>query len=560
MVGLVLPQAAKGQFSSGPSQNFESSLPSTGINRTLGTGTYTSAGRFVGGQSPVGSLVGATSLQIDLQLYLSGTGRDIGGLLPGPGLGPLVGLKLRTIDSLNFDKRARLAKLRETTLALAERIRQTEQSGAGQVSVGFRQFMFPLPLADRTPSSYGFFSQVDLAGGAGVGPEVFLTPFTQEVQESLGDKKYLDAVQAMLFNRALPEGVTLDPFYDTQLSALANFLFSNGRYAAAAQVWGVLADRDPTNTLAVRGQAIALLGSGQMKKAAALFRRSLTMTQGWPDRTRIIGSNLADIFPNARDVAGIREELQAQLAKQPDDADLEFVAAFVDLLRGEVPAAQGALEKLAATDDVARGLLSAVKGGRVAESVKHAAPSALRTAALEVTGFEEPGMTPEARDRLAKVLQVGPSTFDDYMRVGDFRFFMGDFTKAGEAYRAAHKAKPNDPFAQFAQVHVAFANGEYQLASGYLRSALTTEPNWGLYDFRIQEFYGDPDEFKHQLKELERQVQLRPRNSDGRFLLAYIYYFSGRYADAADLLAQLVRVDPNFTEANYFLRLARLQG
>jgi hypothetical protein len=45
-----------------------------------------------------------------------------------------------------------------------------------------------------------------------------------------------------------------------------------------------------------------------------------------------------------------------------------------------------------------------------------------------------------------------------------------------------------------------------------------------------------------------------------KFLLAYIYYFSGRFADATDLLAACLRADPKFQEANYFLRLARLQG
>ena len=481
-------------------------------------------------------------------------------MLPGPGLGPLVGLKFRTIDSLNFDKRARLSKLRETTLALAERIKQADQASIGQISLGFRQFMFPLPLADRVPSGYGFFSQVDLAGSGGVGADVFLTPFTQEVQESLGDKKYLDAVQAMLLNRTLPEGMAIDQFYDTQLAALANFLFSNGRFAAAAQVWGVLAERDPTNPLPARGLAISLLGSGQMKKAAAEIRRSLAMTQGWPEKTRLLGSNLADVFPSARDVTGIREELQAQLAKQPDDADLVFVAAFVDLFRGNLAEAEGRLATLAGSDEAARGLLAVIKAGRVADSVKHAAPSALRAAALETTGLEEAALSPEARSRLVTILQAGPSTYQDYMRLGDFRFFMGDFTRAGEAYRAAHKAKPEDAFAVFAQCHAAFANGEYRVAAGYLRSAMAAEPNWGLYDFHLQEFYGEIDDYRRQVKELQRQVEVRPNQAETRFLLAYIYYFSGRYADAADLLSELVRQDPKFTEANYFLRLARLQG
>jgi tetratricopeptide (TPR) repeat protein len=94
----------------------------------------------------------------------------------------------------------------------------------------------------------------------------------------------------------------------------------------------------------------------------------------------------------------------------------------------------------------------------------------------------------------------------------------------------------------------------------YLKSALAIETNWGLYEFRLQEFYGDAGEYQRHLKGLERQVDLRPRLADMKFLLAYIYYFSGRYADASSLLAEVVRMDPKFEQANYFLRLARLQG
>jgi tetratricopeptide (TPR) repeat protein len=542
-----------------PSQNFTTNLPSYGINRTL-EGGYSTADRFLGKQSPTGgSFVSPFSLEINLMRDTQAA-PNWGALSPGPGLGPLVNLKFRTIDSLNFDKRARFAKLRETTLALAERVRQMDQASVGQVNIGFRQFMFPLPLTDQPQPGYGFFSQVDLVGNGGADPEAFLAPFTQEVQQSLGEKKFLEAVQAMLFNRAMPEGLAIDQFYDTQLAALANFLFSNGRFAAAAQAWGILAGRDPSSAVASRGLAISLLGSGQMKKAAVEIRRSLALVRGWPAKVRIVGSNLADVFPNAQDVVGIREELLAQLAKQPDDADLNLVAAYLDLFQGRLAEAQTLLDKLAATDETARGLAEIVKAGRITASVKQPAPSAFRQAVADVTGLEEPPLSPEARDRLVVVLQTGAKSYEDYMRLGDFRFFMGDYTQASEAYRAAHKAKPQDPFALFAMGHASFANGEYKLAAGYLRSAMSLETNWGLYDFHLQEFYGNAAEYRQQVKELERKVQLRPQSMDAKFLLAYVYYFSGRYSDAADLLTEIAKQDPKFEQANTLLRLARLQG
>jgi tetratricopeptide (TPR) repeat protein len=543
----------------GPSQTFMTNLPSYGINKTLGGG-YSTVDRFLGGAGRGAGDVSLYSFGIErnlmLETYRAFTFSD---MAVGPGLGPLVDLRVRTIDALHFDKRARFAKLRETTLALAERIRQTDEASLSQVSLSFRQFMFPMPLQDAPGLGYGFFSRLDLVGAGSTKSEALVKPFTEEVQQSLGDKRFLDATQALLFNQPLPQGMQIDQFYDPQLAAMANFLFNNGRYAAAAQAWQVLIDRDPASPTASRGLALCLLATGQAKKAAAEIRRSLALAEGWPDKVSIVGSNLQDVFPSSRDLVGMRDELATQLAKQPDDADLNLVMGFVDLFHGQRPSAEERLAKAAATDPAALHLLALLKGGAVADSINRPAQSALKRAAEELTGLEEPAMTPEARAKLVVALKAGGG-YEDLMRVGDFRFFMGDFTQAGEAYRAAHKARPQDAFALFALVHSCFANGEYRQAVRYMEDALAREPNWGLYEFRLQEFYGDRDEYRRHLRDLQRQVEIRPRLVESKFLLAYIYYFSGRYADAADLLAEILRLDPNFQKADYFLRLARLQG
>lgn len=545
----------------GPSTSFLSNLPSQRINSTLGNvGEFTTPGRFFSRPSGAGtSYLASPNIEVNLMLstYRPASLGDRGG---GPGLGPLVELKFRSIDSLSFDKRARFSKLHETTLALAEKIREADQAGPGQVGVGFRQFMFPLPLQDQPALGYGFFSRLDLVGAGAVSPEAFLSPFTQEVQQSLGEKRFLDAAQALLFGRPLPEGVALDQFYDPQLAALGNFQFNRSRYAAAQQAWEILVQRNAASATASRGLALCLLATGQTQKAAAEVRRSLTLMPGWPEKTRIVGSNFNDVFPGAKDITGIRDELQAQLAKAPETTDLNFLMAFLDLFQGNLAAAQERLGKAAAADPVAKALLAVIDRGGVADSVKRPAEAALRRAAAEWTGLEEPALGPQARAQLMAALKAGPTTYQDYMRVGDFRFFMGDFTLAGEAYRAAHKLKPDDPFALFAMAHACYANGEYRQAVRNLEAALALEPNWGLYEFRLQEFYGDRAEYERHLKDVESQAQLRPRAADMKFLLAYVYYFSGRYADAADVLAQVLELDPNFAGANYFLRLARLQG
>ena len=544
----------------GPSQSFGSMLPSTHINRTLGTNVgFTTSDRFFNRPSP-GQASYLASAGVEISLMREGwTNAGIGELAPG--FAPLSLTRVRTIDSMNFEKRGRFAKLRETTLALEERLRESQQASLGPVALSFKRFMFPFPLADQPEIGYGFFSRLDVVGGGTVRPEAFLAPFTADVQQSLGENRFLDLTQALLTTgRPAPGGMKMEECYDPQAAALGNYLFTNGRYAPAAAAWTLLTQRDPTNATARRAVGLCLLAGRQMKRAAADLRQSLTMAQGWPAKTRITGSNLQDVFPASRDLADVRAEVEAQLAKQPDDADLNFLEAFLDLFQGRWPAAEERLTKLAGADAVAKGLLGIIKAGAVAETVRRPADTMVRRLAEELTGLEEQPLSPEAREQLIGALRSGPTTYQDCMRIGDFRFFMGDFQLAGESYRAAHKAKPKDAFALFAMSHAAFANAEYRQAIRYLEDALAMEPNWGLYEFRLQEFYGDPKEFERQLKNLERQVELRSQSAESKFLLAYVYYFSGRYADAGSLLAQVLRLEPAFKKADYFLRLAKLQG
>lgn len=316
-----------------------------------------------------------------------------------------MGLKVRTLDSLSFDKRIRFAKLRETSMALIERIRESDSATAEQLSLGFRQFMFPFPIQQRKDLGYGFFSRMDLVGGGTVAPEAFLATFTDEVQQSLGTKEFLDVTQAMVLDRPVPEGLALDRLYDTQLAALGNYLFNNGRYKTAASVWAILAGRDETSSVAHRATALCLFGAGQLKRAADEARASLKTAPGWPDALQVTGSNWQDVFRNSRDLAEARAELEAQLALKPDDPDLDFLLGYADVFQGKWTAAAQRLSRLADTDEAARTLAKALKDKAVAETVERPAVEVVRGVLEQMTGLEEPLMGVEERRELAGALR-----------------------------------------------------------------------------------------------------------------------------------------------------------
>ena len=434
----------------GPSQSFVSDLPSGSINRTLGGNTqFFSASDLARRVSPqAASLLGARGVEVSLRraTYRPVTYRDL-----APGIKPSGEMVVRSIGSLDFKKRGRFSRLKETVLALAERARKNEDLSVEQITFGFRAFMHPFLLVDQPKVGYGFFSRVDLVGGGTVDPAVFLDPFTEDVQKSLGEQKFLDVMEPLLANRPPPEGVDLEGLYDSQLSALGNYLFNNARYQWAGDAWKTLAGRDPTNTTAARAYGLCLLAQRRLRPAAAELRRSFKVADGWSDQTRIVGSNLQDILPRPADLVDVRDEVEAQLARKPD-ADLEFLLAFLDVFQGRWAAAKDRLKRLGPADDVAAGLLAILERGGVSESVRRPVGAQVRQLATGVTGLEEPTLTAADRASLAQALREGPESYEDYMRLGDFRFFMGEFNLAGEAYRDAHKKNPQDPYALFAPV------------------------------------------------------------------------------------------------------------
>ena len=67
-------------------------------------------------------------------------------------------------------------------------------------------------------------------------------------------------------------------------------------------------------------------------------------------------------------------------------------------------------------------------------------------------------------------------------------------------------------------------------------------------------------DMERRLRDLEHLSTLEPENLDNRLLLAYIYYFDGRYLDAAGLMEEIVKGPEEYHVAAPLLKLARIQS
>lgn len=539
-------------------QGFSNTLPSERLGRTgFGTGGVTRYGS-AGGEAPSGILAAGIGTSGGMpRMYYARSQAELLALRRN-----IASLRLRTIESFALARRARFAGLQRMSLELASKLGGGNVVGSMDVHRSFFQFVFPFGLREKSAEyGYGYFCLGCLSRGLIKNPEEFLAEFSEEAQETISNETFMNATASMFSTGSLPEGQQLDQFYDSQLAAMGNYLFSNRRYKAASEVWAVLAARNAQSSVYAQAWGQSLLASRKYEQASDELRRSVKLAAGRDGAAfRITGSNLQSIYADAGDLAEVRMHLGALVKTNAGNAKLEFLMGYIDVFHGLWGPARTRLAGRSAQGDAeAAVLLEALTSGRVEASVRRPfTAEELRGGDVAGVGVEGP-LTPEARVKFVKTTRR-PSAYEDYMGRGDFYFFMGNYAVASQAYTQAAKLEPDNVIVKFALVHTAFASGEFNYAARRLREALAKEPNWGLFNFRLEEFFGERHDMDKRVRDLEHLIELRPAEVGNKLLLGYVYYFDGRFGEAAKLLGKVARESPDYQAAGQLLKLAQLQS
>ncbi len=126
-------------------------------------------------------------------------------------------------------------------------------------------------------------------------------------------------------------------------------------------------------------------------------------------------------------------------------------------------------------------------------------------------------------------------------------FRRGDYVTASTAIDDAISQTPgNSVFHEFRALTL-FALGRYDDAAGVLHSVLASGPGWN-WETMI-DFYGDPEQYTNQFRRLEDYVVANPGSAPSRLLLAYHYMVGGNLTEAAEMLDQVVEIQPRDTVA-----------
>ena len=103
-----------------------------------------------------------------------------------------------------------------------------------------------------------------------------------------------------------------------------------------------------------------------------------------------------------------------------------------------------------------------------------------------------------------------------------------------------------NPLAHFLLAQALFAVGKYREAAGTTQQVLMLLPQekWGQSISDYKKLYTNPKDYSDQLKSLAKAAADKPNDPALRFLLGFHYGYSGRVADAVRELNKLVQLEP----------------
>jgi hypothetical protein len=135
---------------------------------------------------------------------------------------------------------------------------------------------------------------------------------------------------------------------------------------------------------------------------------------------------------------------------------------------------------------------------------------------------------------------------ESFDRQGDYAFQARDYMAANRAWQHAVVDDPSNGTLAMKLALALFASGKYREAAGTTQQVLMLLPQekWGQAVSDYKKLYANPKEYSDQLKSLAKAATDKPNDPALRFLLGFHYGYSGRVADAVRELNKLVQLEP----------------
>ncbi|MBX3394763.1 MAG: tetratricopeptide repeat protein [Phycisphaerae bacterium] len=141
---------------------------------------------------------------------------------------------------------------------------------------------------------------------------------------------------------------------------------------------------------------------------------------------------------------------------------------------------------------------------------------------------------------------------------GDRAFELGRYDEAREEYIRAIVWDGDDPSVRIALGLAEYSLGAYTDASIAIRRGVARSPSLATSAFDLRAAYGVEADFPAHLRMLSDHVAANPDDSDSKFLLGFIHYFSGRRDEGRRLLSEYLADITHDDSVREFIETARV--
>lgn len=303
---------------------------------------------------------------------------------------------------------------------------------------------------------------------------------------------------------------------------------------------------------------------GDNRSAIEDFRKALAIQPKMVEARAGLGASLAA----AGDFDAAIDEDTRALAAAPDRTAVRMNLAMAYYRKGDVEDARRQFETVHAAkpDDVPAAVMLGyvyIRLGREAEAADlllPLEPGQTSNMDLEYVLAFSLIQTGKGKDGVPRMEKVAQATHkaDAYVIAGADHLHRGEMTEARADLEAAIRLNPSIPGLPTMAGQAEFALGNMIASASFFQTALRADPrdfdaNLDLGAIRLKE-----RNYESARPLLELALELRPGVPLARLEMAKLNDATGRYAEAAAVLEDLVKTEPNYFDAHWELAIAYL--
>ena len=134
--------------------------------------------------------------------------------------------------------------------------------------------------------------------------------------------------------------------------------------------------------------------------------------------------------------------------------------------------------------------------------------------------------------------------FSSYMSKGEKAFKEGDYQAAFDQFRLANSLDPRNPESLLSLMHTSFAISRWSYFRTYyfLSRAIKCLPELPMTPLDPKGFFGSPEQYASQLKDLEDHVRSVPSDAEAQVVLAYFRWFDKDFDGARSALNEARKI------------------